>query len=178
MMSPETPASPKSLFASPPRLPCVLYADRLEFFMRKFTVLSLTSFLLLAGCNSAPPAPAVPAVDIAAEQGKIRDLESAWADAALAKDLEKSVSFYADDAILLNAGVPAAKGKDAIHAAWKDMLADPNSKLVFAANRVDVSSSGRHGQHRGFVYHDHDESQDQEARRGQRHVHHGVQEAG
>ncbi len=110
--------------------------------MRKFTVLSLTSFLLLAGCNSAPPAPAVPAVDIAAEQGKIRDLESAWAAAALAKDLEKSVSFYADDAILLNAGVPAAKGKDAIHAAWKDMLADPNSKLVFAANRVDVSSSG------------------------------------
>ena len=110
--------------------------------MLKFTVVSLTGLLLLAGCNSAPPAPTTPAVDIAAEQGKIRDLESAWAAAALAKDLEKSVSFYADDAILLNAGVPAAKGKDAIHAAWKDMLADPNSKLVFAANRVDVSSSG------------------------------------
>ena len=108
--------------------------------MLKFTVVSLTGLLLLAGCNSAPPF-ATPAVDIAAEQGKIRDLESAWAAAALAKDLEKSVSFYADDAILLNAGAPAAKGKDAIHAAWKDMLADPNLKLVFASNRVDVSSS-------------------------------------
>lgn len=110
--------------------------------MRKFTVISLTSLLLLAGCNSAPPAPATPAVDVAAEQGKIRDLETAWAAAALAKDLEKSVSFYADNAILLNAGVPAAKGKDAIHAAWKDMLADPNGKLAFTTQRVDVSASG------------------------------------
>jgi len=110
--------------------------------MLKFTVVSLTSLLLLAGCNSAPPPPATPAVDIAAEQGKIRDLESAWVAAALAKDVEKSVSFYADDAILLNSGVPAAKGKDAIRAAWKDMLSDPNSKLVFASSRIDVSSSG------------------------------------
>jgi uncharacterized protein (TIGR02246 family) len=110
--------------------------------MLKFAVVSLSGLLLLAGCTSAPPAPATPVVDIAAEQGKIRDLESAWAAAALAKDLEKSVSFYADDAILLDPGAPAFKGKDAIHAAWKDMLTDPNFKLVFAANRVDVSASG------------------------------------
>lgn len=110
--------------------------------MLKFTVVSLTGLLLLAGCNTAPPAPVTPVVDIAAEQGKIRDLESAWAAAALAKDLEKSVSFYADDAILLDPGAPAAKGKDAIHAAWKGMLADPNSKLIFASNRIEVSSSG------------------------------------
>jgi uncharacterized protein (TIGR02246 family) len=110
--------------------------------MLKFTVVSLTGLLLLSGCNSAPPAPATPAVDIAAEQGKIRDLETAWVAAAAAKDLEKSVSVYADDAILLNPGAPAAKGRDAIRAAWKKMLADPNSKLVFASNRIDVSSSG------------------------------------
>jgi uncharacterized protein (TIGR02246 family) len=110
--------------------------------MLKFTVVSLAIFFLLAGCNSAPTAPATPAVDIAAEQGKLRDLESAWAAAALAKDVEKSVSFYADDAILLDPGAPAAKGKDAIHAAWKGMLSDPNSKLVFASNRIEVSSSG------------------------------------
>jgi uncharacterized protein (TIGR02246 family) len=110
--------------------------------MRKYTAVSLTGLLLLAGCNSAPPAPATPAVDIAAEQGKIRDLESAWAAAALAKDLEKSVSFYADDAILLDPGAPAAKGKDAVRAVWKGMLADPNSKLIFASNRIEVSSSG------------------------------------
>jgi len=110
--------------------------------MLKFTVVSFAGFLLLAGCNSAPPAPATPVVDIAAEQGKIRDLEAAWAKDAAAKDLEKSVANYADDAILMTPGMPAAKGKDAIHAAWKDMLADPNGKLAFSTERVDVSASG------------------------------------
>jgi ketosteroid isomerase-like protein len=85
--------------------------------MLKFTVVSLTSLFLLAGCNTAPPAPAIPAVDIAAEQGKIRDLETAWAKDAAAKDLDKSVANYADDAIL-------------------------NGKLAFSTERVEVSASG------------------------------------
>jgi len=113
--------------------------------MLKFTVVSLTSLFLLAGCNTAPPAPATPAVDIAAEQGKIRDLEAAWSKDAGAKDLEKSVANYADDAILMTPGMPAAKGKDAIRAAWKDMLADPKGKLAFATERVDHESGLRIG---------------------------------
>ena len=52
--------------------------------MLKFTVVSLTSLFLLVGCNTAPPAPTTPAIDIAAEQGKIRDLETAWAKDAAA----------------------------------------------------------------------------------------------
>jgi len=110
--------------------------------MLKFTVLSFTGFLLLAGCNSAPPAPATPAVDVAAEQGKIRDIETAWSRDAGAKDLEKSVSNYADDAIMMTPGMPAAQGKEAIRAAWKQMLADPKGKLAFSSERVDVSASG------------------------------------
>jgi hypothetical protein len=78
--------------------------------MLKYTIVSFTGFLLLAGCNTAPPAPATPAVDIAAEQGKIRDLETAWSKDAAAKDLDKSVANYADDAILMTPGMPAAKG--------------------------------------------------------------------
>lgn len=110
--------------------------------MLKFTIVSFAGFLLLAGCNTAPPAPATPAVDVAAEQGKIRDLEMAWSKDAGAKDLDKSVANYADDAILMTPGMPAAKGKDAIRAAWKDMLADPKGKLAFSTERVDVSASG------------------------------------
>jgi uncharacterized protein (TIGR02246 family) len=109
--------------------------------MLKITV-SLIGFFLLAGCNTAPSVPAAPVVDIAAEQGKIRDLEAAWSKDAGAKDLEKSIANYADDAIMLTPGAPAAKGKDAIRAAWKDMLADPKGKLAFSTERVDVSASG------------------------------------
>ena len=110
--------------------------------MLKFTVVSFAGFLLLAGCNTAPPAPSTPAVDISAEKAKIQDLETAWSKDAAAKDLDKSVANYADDAILMTPGVPAAKGKDAIRAAWKDMLADPKGKLAFSTERVEVSASG------------------------------------
>jgi uncharacterized protein (TIGR02246 family) len=108
--------------------------------MLKCLVVPFAGFLLLAGCNSAPPAPAAPAVDISAEKAKIHDLESAWAKDAAAKDLDKSVSYYADDAILMAPGSPAAKGKDAIRASWKQLL--DAGKLTFSTDRIEVSASG------------------------------------
>ena len=109
--------------------------------MLKFSAVPLTGLLLLAGCNSAPPA-AAPAVDVAAEQSKIRDIESGWVQEAAAKDVEKAAGHYTDDAVLMISGSPPAKGKDAIHAAWKALLEDPNVKLTFSADRVELSTSG------------------------------------
>jgi uncharacterized protein (TIGR02246 family) len=108
--------------------------------MFKFTSFPVTGLLLLAGCNTAPPA--APAVDLTAEQSKIRDIESGWVKEAAAKDVEKSVAHYTDDAVLMMPGAPAAKGKDAIHAAWKGLLEDPNVKLDFSADRVEMSAGG------------------------------------
>jgi uncharacterized protein (TIGR02246 family) len=108
--------------------------------MTKFAVVSLTGLLLLAGCTPAPP-PA-PAVDLVAEQGKIRDIESAWNKEAAAKDVEKAAGHYTDDAVLITPGSPAFKGKDAIHAAWKELAGDPNFKLNFSADRVEISAGG------------------------------------
>jgi len=109
--------------------------------MSKITSVPLTAMALamLAGCNSTPPAPAV---DLVAEQAKIHDLEASWAKEAAAKDLEKSVGHYADDAVLIMPGAPAFKGKDAIRTAWKGMLDDPNLKIDFSADRVEISASG------------------------------------
>jgi len=109
--------------------------------MLKFSVFPLTGLLLLSGCNSAAP-PAAPAVDVAAEQAKIRDIESAWVQEAAAKDVEKATGHYTDDAVLMISGSPAAKGKEAVHAAWNALLEDPNVKLTFSADRVDLSASG------------------------------------
>jgi len=108
--------------------------------MFKLIVVPVTGLLLLAGCTTAPPA--APAVDLAAEQSKIRDIEAGWVKEAAAKDVEKSAAHYADDAVLMMPGAPPAKGKDAIHAAWKGMLEDPNIKLDFSADRVEMSAGG------------------------------------
>lgn len=110
--------------------------------MFRLTFVSVTGLLLLAGCNTAPPAPTTPAVDISAEKAKIRDLEAAWSKDAAAKDLDKSVANYADDAILMMPGSPASKTKDAVRASWKGMLDDPNLKISFAPDRIEVSASG------------------------------------
>ena len=39
-------------------------------------------------------------------------------------------------------GAPAFKGKEAIRAAWKTMLDDPNFKINFSADRVEISAGG------------------------------------
>ena len=96
-------------------------------------------FILLAGCSDTPP----PAVDTsAADQKAIKDGEVAWNADFASKDLEKILSHYADDGSALMPDSPIMKGKDAIRAGFKELLADKNLSLNFAADTVEVSSKG------------------------------------
>jgi uncharacterized protein (TIGR02246 family) len=82
------------------------------------------------------------AKDTSADEQAIRTLDGAWDKAAQAKDVDKSVSFYADDASMLPPGMPIANGKDAIRAVWTQLLSAPGGALTFAPSKVLVSSSG------------------------------------
>src|SRR5262245_3866536 len=82
----------------------------------------------LAGVVSAcapPPAPDTRAQDEAA----IRAAETAWSAAAQAKDLEKAISFYAPDAIVLPPNEPRATSAAEIRKSWEGMLAMPGMNL-------------------------------------------------
>jgi len=95
--------------------------------------------LSMAACYTAPP-PAPPDTHDA-DVKAISDIETkANADWA-SKNADALVAFYADDAVLMTPGGPAAKGKDAISAGLKQMLADPALSLKFKADKVDVSGS-------------------------------------
>jgi len=96
-------------------------------------------FMLLAGCNTTPPAPAV---DMAAEEAKVREAETTQQKSWAAKDVDKILAFYADDATLMTPGMPAMKGKDAMRPMLKTLTADPNLKLDFSAQRVEIAKSG------------------------------------
>jgi ketosteroid isomerase-like protein len=103
-------------------------------------VLTLVLLLSLAACTQAPPA--APPDTRAADQKTIMDGETAWSADMNSKDIEKIVSHYADDAILMDPDMPATKGKDAIRAGLKSFLADKNFALSFVPTAVEASKSG------------------------------------
>jgi len=80
------------------------------------------------------------AADPKAEQA-LRGADDQWSKAAAAHDLDKTVSFYSNDAIVLPPNQPAITTKEGIHDTWKQILADITS-MSWKATRAEVAKSG------------------------------------
>jgi uncharacterized protein (TIGR02246 family) len=76
------------------------------------------------------------------DERTIRDLETQWSKAAAEKDLEKMLSFYADDATVLPANAPAATTKDNARRLWTDLFASAGLALSWRTIKVEVAKSG------------------------------------
>jgi uncharacterized protein (TIGR02246 family) len=70
----------------------------------------------------------------------LRDLDEQWSKAAGAKDVDKTVSFYSDDAVVMPPNGPRATTKEAIRALWKDLLTD--ASISWKTKKVEVAQSG------------------------------------
>jgi uncharacterized protein (TIGR02246 family) len=77
-----------------------------------------------------------------AEEAALKALDAEWSKAAGSKDVDKTVSYYADDAIVMPSNSPALTGKQAIRAMWQGMLAAPNFSGGWTATKVEVAQSG------------------------------------
>jgi uncharacterized protein (TIGR02246 family) len=71
----------------------------------------------------------------------LRDLDAQWSAAAGAKDLDKTVSFYSDDAVVMPPNAPSATTKEAIRSAWKEMLTTPGAAISWKTTKVEVEKS-------------------------------------
>jgi uncharacterized protein (TIGR02246 family) len=78
----------------------------------------------------------------AADEAAIRAASAAWSQASTAKDLDKTMSFYADDALQFPEKAPAAKGKESIRKNWAQLLAAPGLGLSFQTTTVEIARSG------------------------------------
>jgi uncharacterized protein (TIGR02246 family) len=109
---------------------------------RSFFILlaTLVAMSFVAACST--PKPAQPPDTRAADEAAIRAAVIDWSKAAQAKDVNKAVSFYADDAMQFADKGPLVKGKDNIRAGWEQMLAMPGPGLTFATTGVEVARSG------------------------------------
>src|SRR5262245_3454414 len=74
-------------------------------------------------------------------ESALRKLDAEWSAAAGAKDLDKLVSYYSDDAVVLPPNKPAATTAAAIRASWKEDL-DSMVDGSWKATRVEVAKSG------------------------------------
>jgi uncharacterized protein (TIGR02246 family) len=101
-------------------------------------MLLLSTFTLMISTGCAPTPVDTHDSDVKA----IKDTEAAWNQAFSAKDAEKTVRFYTDDACLLSANEPVVCGRDGIKQALGPLLADANFSLHFESVKVDVAKSG------------------------------------
>jgi uncharacterized protein (TIGR02246 family) len=81
----------------------------------------------------------------AADETALRNLDAEWSTAASAKDVEKTVSYYSDDALVLPPNSPVLTGKAAARAMWGGMFKAPGFGGGWKATRVEVAQSGDMG---------------------------------
>ncbi|WP_051979717.1 YybH family protein [Edaphobacter aggregans] len=77
-----------------------------------------------------------------ADVSAVHATEAQWNQDYAARDLDKIMSHYADDAVLMVPGAHLSNGKAAIREGIKPMTADPAMELKFVTTRVEVAKSG------------------------------------
>src|SRR2546430_9358294 len=104
------------------------------------TRINLTAFalLLIAGSSLSIAQKTNPNDD---EQA-IRKLDKDWSAAAQSKDVDKTVSFYSDEASALPFNAPIATGKEQIRQLWAHLTSLPGFYLTFGPTKIEVAKSG------------------------------------
>jgi ketosteroid isomerase-like protein len=93
----------------------------------------------------------------AADEQAIRETDMAWSQVGAAKDLERTLAFYADDASVFPPHAPMATGKAAMRAVWSPLFTTPGFAMRWQPTKVEVSRGGDLGYSMGtyeFTTHD------------------------
>ena len=81
----------------------------------------------------------------AGDDQTLRDLDAQWSKAVGAKDVDKTMSFYSDDATALPPNAPIATTKEAIRKIWKEFMEAPGFAISWKATKVEIAKSGEIG---------------------------------
>ena len=91
------------------------------------------TLLSLLGCSR---------VDVEAERAAILATDRPWQEAIAARDVERAVSFWADDAVVMPAGQPSVTGKEAIRGFVKETFKVPGFGLRWETSSVNLAPQG------------------------------------
>ncbi len=109
------------------------------------TPLALVALLLAAACQPRGSSEAVRAEALAT----LRAADSTLQLAIAARDLEGTMAFYADDAVIMPLAKAGATGRDAIREEWAHNFGIPGYSNAALLTALDVSDDGTMGVTRG-----------------------------
>jgi ketosteroid isomerase-like protein len=96
---------------------------------------------------AAKPAPVDMGASHASDAALLRALDEQWSATAAKNDIDGTVAFYAENAVLLPPNAQIATDAGAIRASWAGLLG-PNTALSWKVSGAEVASSGE----LGYVY--------------------------
>lgn len=76
-----------------------------------------------------------------ADEQAVRDADAEWSKVAGAKDLDKTIAYYSENAMVLPPNAAAVTTKDGIRNLWKGFL-DSLTTISWTTTRVEVAKSG------------------------------------
>jgi len=79
----------------------------------------------------------------------IRDTETKWNQGYSARDIDRLIECYAEDAVVMPPGREPSVGKKAIRRFLAGLVADPGLTFKFSAARIEVAASGDLGYAQG-----------------------------
>ena len=93
--------------------------------------------MLLLACSETK-------VDLKAEEAAIMKADSAWsALSAEGKDVDKIVSYWTDDAVVIPPGQPAVKGKEALRKFVEESFKIPGFSISWRSSDLRFSPDGK-----------------------------------
>jgi len=112
-----------------------------RLFLMAILAFSLVMIGLAVACQQRQELPSPPDTR-AADERAVREADAAWSKAAAAKDLERVLSSYAEDAIKCDPNSPMLTGKESIRKSWSEAMATPGFAVSWQASKAEASRSG------------------------------------
>lgn len=103
--------------------------------MRVKTTIALFLITLWAGCREH-------IINTKAEEERLMQISRAWSKLAATDSIEKTLSYWADDAVVMSPGQPSIKGKNAIREMVEGTSKIPGFKISWKPLSAYVSKSG------------------------------------
>jgi ketosteroid isomerase-like protein len=117
--------------------------------MRSTHLALVLAVAALTGCDGGKRDHKEAAADPSAIEKELKANEAGWEKDYQARDVDKAVAHYSNDAAVANPGMALASDEVSRKMAISQFLSDPSMKVTFASDRVGVAQSGEMAYTRG-----------------------------